>query len=229
MAPVKTTSKPKTAEQIIAEYNDVFKGDVGTLQGEQDLEVDSTVTPTVCPYRRVPFGYWHVVLDEKSSKLCTFDTPYGRYRWKRLPFGISVASEIFQKRLHEAMDRLDGLLTVHDDMVVYGEGETKEEAMADHDKNLKAFLQRCREQGVKLNKKKLKLRCTEIPYMAHLVTDKGLKPDPDKIQAVSNMPKPDDIKAVRRFCGFVNYLAKFLPHLAEVMEPLRQLTHKDVP
>ena len=171
-------------------------------------------------------GYWHVVLDEKSSKLCTFDTPYGRYRWKRLPFGICVASEIFQKRLHEAMDRLDGLLTVHDDMVVYGEGETKEEAMADHDKNLKAFLQRCREQGVKLNKKKLKLRCTEIPYMGHLVTDKGLKLDPDKIQAVSNMPKPDDIKAVRRLCGFVNYLAKFLPHLAEAMEPLRQLTHK---
>lgn len=52
-----------------------------------------------------------------------------------------MASEIFQKRLHEAMDRFDGLLTVHDDMVVYGEGKTKEEAMADHDKNLKAFLQ----------------------------------------------------------------------------------------
>ena len=311
---MKTTSTPKTAEQIMEEYNDVFEGDVGTLQGEQRLEVDSTVTPTVCPYRRVPFsvkptlkkelerltdlnvlipvdeptdwvsnlvvatkpsgdlrichdpqqlnkalkreqyplpviddvlpdlskakvfrkvdarnGYWHVVLDDDSSRLCTFDTPYRRYRWKRLPFGISVASEIFQKRLHEALDRLDGLLTVHDDMVVYGEGETKEEAIADHDKNLKAFLQRCRDKGVKLNKKKLMLQSTEIPYMGHLATDQSLKPDPEKIEAVTNMPKPDDIKAVRRFCGFVNYLAKFLPHLADAMEPLRQLTHKYVP
>ena len=84
-------------------------------------------------------GYWHVVPDDDSSRLSTFDTPYGRYRWKRLPLGISVASEIFQKRLHEALDRLDGLLMVHDDMVVYGEGETKEEAIADHDKSMKAF------------------------------------------------------------------------------------------
>ena len=65
--------------------------------------------------------------------------------------------------------------------------------------------------------------------MGHMVTDQGLKPDPERIEAVANMPKPDDIKAVRRFYGFVNYLAKFLPHLADAMEPLRQLTHEDFP
>ena len=67
-------------------------------------------------------SYWHVKLDDESSRLTTFDTPYGRYQWKRLPFGVSVASEIFQKRLNQALDRLDGLLTVHDDMVIYGVG-----------------------------------------------------------------------------------------------------------
>ena len=174
-------------------------------------------------------GYWHVKLDDKSSRLTTFDTPYGRYRWKRLPFGVSVASEIFQKRLNQALDRLDGLLTVHDDMVIYGVGETDEEATADHNNKLQQFLQRCREQGVKLNKKKLKLLCKEIPYMGHLVTADGLRPDPEKIEAVHNMPKPDNVKAVRRFCGFVNYLAKFLPRMAEVLGPIQQLTRKDVP
>ena len=99
-------------------------------------------------------GYWHVQLDDESSKLTTLDTPFGRYRWKRLPFGISVASEIFQKRLNQALDRLDGLLTIHDDMVVYGVGDTEEEAMADHNKNLEQFLQRCRQKGVKLNEVK---------------------------------------------------------------------------
>ena len=174
-------------------------------------------------------GYWHVQLDDESSKLTTFDTPYGRYRWKRLPFGVSVASEIFQKRLNQALDRLDGLLTVHDDMVIYGIGDTQEEAIADHNAKLLTFLQRCREKGIKLNKKKLKLLCKEIPYMGHLVTADGLKPDPEKIEAVRNMPKPNDVKAVRRFCGFVNYLAKFLPRLAEVLEPIQQLTRKEVP
>ena len=75
-------------------------------------------------------------LDDESSKLTTFDTPFGRFRWKRLPFGISVASEIFQKRLNQVLDRLDGLVTIHDDMVIYGVGDTEEEAMADHNKNL---------------------------------------------------------------------------------------------
>ena len=79
-------------------------------------------------------------LDDESSKLTTFDTPYGRYRWKRLPFGVSVASEIFQKRLNQALDRLGGLLTVHDDMVIYGVGNTEEEATADHNTKLQQFL-----------------------------------------------------------------------------------------
>ena len=174
-------------------------------------------------------GYWHMQKDDQLSKLTTFDTPYRRYRWKRLPFGVSVASEIFQKRLNQALDRLDGLLTVHDDVVIYGVGETEEEATADHNAKLKQFLQQCKERGVKLNKKKLKQLCKEISYMGHLVTADGLKPDPGKIDAVCNMPKPKDVKAVWQFWGFVNYLAKFLPRLSETLEPIQQLTCKEVP
>ena len=113
-------------------------------------------------------------------------------------------------------------------MVIYEVGGGEEEATAEHNAKLKQFLQRCRERGVKLNKKKLKLLCNEIPYMGHLVTADGLKPDPGKIDAVCNMPKPKDVKAVRRFCSFVNYLAKFLPRLSEVLEPIQQLTRKEV-
>ena len=70
----------------------------------------------------------------------------------------------------------------------------------------------------------LKLKCTEFPYLGHLVTKEGLKPDPDKIKAVQEMPRLDNIKAVRRFCGFINHLAKFMPKLSEVMESIRNLT-----
>ena len=136
----------------------------------------------------------------------------------------------FFKRLNQALDRLDGLLTIHDDMVIYGVGDTEEfeEAQADSNKNLKQFLKRCRQKGVELDKKKPKLMSKEIPYMGHLVTADGLKADPAKIEAMRNMPRPDNIQAVRRFCGFVNYLAKFLPRLARVLEPIQQLTRKEV-
>ena len=165
-------------------------------------------------------GYWHVVLDEESATLTTFNTPIWYYYWRRLPIGVSVLSENFQKQIHQAFDGLSGLHDVHDvhDMVIYGVGDTGEQADADHDRNLERFLQRCRQKGIKLNELKLKLKCTEFPYPGHLCTKEGLKPDPDKINAVQEMPRPDNIKAVRGFSGFVNYLAKFMLKLSEVME-----------
>ena len=138
-----------------------------------------------------------------------------------------IALEIFQKRIHPALERLEGMLTIHDDMVKYGVGDTIEEATIDHNSKLMNFLTTCRENGVKLNRRKLELCCTEIPLMGHLITSDGLKADSDKIDAIVNMPKPTDVKDVQRLRGFINYLAKFMPRLSNVMEPLRQLTHKE--
>jgi hypothetical protein len=94
-------------------------------------------------------GYWHCVLDEESSLLATFATPFGRYRWKRLPFGLSASSEIFQKRVNQALEGLNGILNITDDILVYGVGDTDKEAQQDHDRNLEALLQRCRDSATK--------------------------------------------------------------------------------
>ena len=167
-------------------------------------------------------AYWHVHLDEESSLLTTFQTPFGRYRWRRLPFGTSVSSELFQKRLDQALESLDGVIGVTDDVIVHGED------MEQHDKNLKALLDRCRKVGIRLNKEKADLRKSEITFLGHKITKDGLMIDPEKLEAVKEMPKPQDVEGVRRLCGFVNYLAKFLPKLSEVLEPIRQLTRDDV-
>ena len=81
-------------------------------------------------------GYWHVSLDEGSSLLTTFSTPYGRYRWLRMPIGCNVSSEIFQKKLQQAMEGLEGVHCVADDIMLYGVGCTDDEAIADHDTKL---------------------------------------------------------------------------------------------
>ena len=122
-------------------------------------------------------GYWHCVLDDESSLLTTFAAPFGRYRWKRLPFGLSTSSEIFQKRVSQAIEGLEGILNITDDIFVYGVGDTEDdEARRDDDSKLEALLLRCRERGIALNKNKLKLRITEVPFMGHLFTKQGLKP-----------------------------------------------------
>ena len=83
-------------------------------------------------------GYWHCVLDDASSLLTTFATPYGEYKWRRLPFGLSVSSEIFQKRVNQAFEGLEGILNMTHDILVYGVGGNEKEACIDHDRKLEA-------------------------------------------------------------------------------------------
>lgn len=173
-------------------------------------------------------GFWHVELEEDSSFLTTFNTPFGRYRWRRMPFGISSAPEIFQRRIHELIEGLQGVEVVADDFVVVGFGKTVPEATRDHDRNLEAFLRRCAVKGVKLNSDKIKLRQSEVPFIGHVATSEGLRADPNKVKAVNEMPRPTDVAGVQRLLGMSQYLAKFLPHLSDLTKPLRELTHKEV-
>ena len=173
-------------------------------------------------------GFWHVVLEEESSYLTTFNTPFGRFRWKCMPFGISSAPEVFQRLIHQLIEGLKGVEVVADDFVVIGCGDTLEEAIDDHDRNLDAFLSRCADKGIKLNNTKVKLRKSEVPFIGHVATAQGLRADPAKIRAISEMPRPTDVTGVQRFLGMAQYLAKFLPNLSDITKPLQELTHKDV-
>ncbi len=91
-------------------------------------------------------GYWQIKLDEPSSKLVTFQTPFGRYKFNRLAFGVKSASEVFQKKISEIIEGLDGCRNNQDDIIVWG--SSKEE----HDERLKAVLDRIRAANLKLNK-----------------------------------------------------------------------------
>ena len=101
---------------------------------------------------------------------------------------------------------LSGVLTIHDDILLCEEGDTYEEASRDHDAKLHKVIMCCREQKVKLNKDKMKLCLDQVPYIGQLPTSQGLKPDPEKVKAIVEMPKPSEVAGVRRFIGFVNYL-----------------------
>ena len=90
-------------------------------------------------------AYWHVRLHEPSSKLTTMITPFGRYMWKRLPFGLKVSSEIFQRKIDEALGNLKGVFNIVDDIIVVGCGPTDAEAVDDNKINLSATLERCSE------------------------------------------------------------------------------------
>ncbi|XP_020903454.1 uncharacterized protein K02A2.6 [Exaiptasia diaphana] len=88
-------------------------------------------------------GYWNVVLDEESSYLTTFNSPYGRYRFKRMPFGLKMFQDIFQTRIDQTFEGCNGVIGIADDIVVYGDSE------AAHDSNMHAMIERCKKNWLK--------------------------------------------------------------------------------
>ena len=144
-----------------------------------------------------------------------------------MPFGVSPAPEEFQRRLDQALAGLNGCKAIADDILVFGCGATDDEAVRDHDKKLIALLQRCRDEGVKLNSGKLQLRLKQVAYMGHMLSADGLQPDPEKVKAIREMPTPTDKQSIQRLLGMTNYVQKFAPRLSEITTPLRELTKSD--
>lgn len=162
-------------------------------------------------------GYWAIKLSEESSKLTTFNTVVGRYRFLCLPFGLISAQDEFQRKIDETYEGLDGVAAIVDDILVFG--KTKEE----HDANLRAVLTRTREKGIRLNPDKSMICVPEVSYFGHKLTREGIKPDPEKISAIRDMSPPKNKSELETILGMVNYLSRFAPNLSEINAPIRLL------
>ena len=163
-------------------------------------------------------GYWHVPLDKESSLLTTFNTPFGRYRFTRMPFGLNVSQDIFQKELDSSLEGLPGVTGIADDNFVYGRTEKE------HDENVAKLMERARDKGVKFNKDKVQLKCKEVSFFGHTWTPGGVKPDSKKVSAILDMQPPRNVKDLQSFLGLVNYLTRYSGRLATITAPLSELT-----
>ena len=168
-------------------------------------------------------GFLQIKLDTPSSDLTTFWSPFGKYKWLRMPFGLTASPEEFQRRLTEAMAGLQGVMIVADDILIYGKGETTEDATQDHNKNLQRLLERAESINLKLNKEKCRFLLKELNYIGHRISKDGIKKDPMKTKAIDEMATPKDSDAVRRFLGHITYLSRFIPNCSAETEPLRRL------
>ena len=106
--------------------------------------------------------------------------------------------------------------------MIYGQNQE------DHNINLIGLLKRCSDRKIKLNKEKSVFNTDQLSFIGHTITSEGLKPEERKVEAITKMKEPENVDAVLRLQGMVNYLARFLPKLSDVMEPIRRLTHLDV-
>lgn len=167
-------------------------------------------------------GYWHVELDAESSLLCTFNTPFGRYKFNRLPFGINVSQDVFQRRLDGIYEGIDNVCGIADDIIVCGDSPQE------HDAAMIKMLNASRKGNVSLNSEKLQFKQHEVNFYGNKITNKGIQPSEDKLQAIKNLKAPENAKELLTVLGIVNYLNRFSTKLAELTAPLRELNKKGV-
>ena len=166
-------------------------------------------------------GFYQIPLESESSKLTTFITPFGRYRYKRLPFGISSAPEIFQRTMEHILEGEKQVVCFYDDVLVFGDDEES------HEKALQSCIKKTVDAGLKLNKEKCEFGVTEIEFLGHIISGDGIKADPRKVKAITEMPEPTNVTELRRMLGMINFLGRFLPNLSEVLKPVTELLEKE--
>jgi len=162
-------------------------------------------------------GFWQIKITKQSALLTTFITPFSRFCFNRLPFGIIFTPKHFQRRMSQILEGVEGVVCMMDDVSIYG--CTQKE----HDSCLIAVHDKIQASGATLNDQKCQFSETGITFLGHILDSTGIHPDPDKIQAIVDMKTPQDIGEVRRFLGMVHQMAKFSPQLAGKAKPLREL------
>lgn len=167
-------------------------------------------------------GYHQIPLDEESRKYTAFSTKRGMFEYNVLPFGLSIAPSSFSRMMALAFSGLtpERCFSYMDDLIIIGFSEEN------HLNNIRSVFEICRKYNLKLNPAKCEFFRTEISFLGHICTDKGLKADPKKLLAVEKYPKPTDKDSVKRFVAFANYYRRFVPNFAELAKPLTNLTKK---
>lgn len=140
-------------------------------------------------------GFYQVPLAKDSGDVTTFNTSSGSYRWKVLPFGLSVSPKSFQRMMNIAFSGLtpEKAFLYIDDIIVVGRSEKH------HLQNLKEVFEVMRKYDLKINPEKCKFFKREVTFLGHKCTENGILPDDAKFIAVKRYPVPSTKEEVKRF------------------------------
>ena len=138
-------------------------------------------------------GYWSVTLDDESSTLTTFNTPFGRFRFKRMTFGLNLSQDIFQERMDIILETCPGTISIPDDIGVYGRGQKE------HDENLINLMRVAKKNGLVFNEEKCAISTNSLSFFGLTFDDKGVHPNKNRIKAIEAFKEPQNPTELREF------------------------------
>jgi transposase InsO family protein len=166
-------------------------------------------------------AYNQIVLDESS--ICTvINTHRGLFRYNRLVFGLASSPGIFQRIMCSVLGGIPNVEVFLDDVVIGGKD------VSEHLQALEVVFSRLRRNGLKLKSSKCVFLVNEIKYLGYVLSKDGVKTDPDKVEAITKIPRPGNVTELRSFLGLINFFAKFVGQMSGRLVPLYKLLKKDV-
>ena len=162
-------------------------------------------------------------LDEESSYLTTFNSPFGWYRLLRMPFGLKMSQDVFQSKIDQLMEGCVGTTGIADDMIVYI--ETEEETHRHH-RHLHGLMRRCAEKGLNLNPEKCNIKQQEIKFYGVICGNDGVKPNPKEVTALKQISAPRNRQELLSFLSLATHMSMFVQNLSGMSTTVRELTRK---
>ena len=165
--------------------------------------------------------YHHIALGKSSRAKTAFVTPFGKYEFLMVPFGLAQAPAYFQLLMNKVLKGLKFAMKHLDDIIIFSENELQ------HLEHLETVFSELREAGLKMKRSKCDFFKSEIHYLRHLISPEGISPLPNKLDCIKHMPALKDMKEIKQFMGLTGYYRKFVPRFADIFRPLTTLTKKD--
>ena len=166
--------------------------------------------------------YYHMVLSEKLRPKSAFVSSFGKWEFKRCPFGLAEAPTYFQRLINKVLLGLTFGFGYLDDILVYSPD------METHLEHLRSLFVKLREADLQLKEVKCNFLKKHIEYLGHIISGKGITLVPEKLESIQKMPPPKTPKEVKQFLGLIGYYCKFVLRFSDLAQPLNALTRKDV-
>lgn len=144
-------------------------------------------------------------------------TPFGLFEYLRMPFGLRNASATFQRFIDQVLKDLDFTFAFIDDILIASENEEQ------HLKHLEVLFSRLEQFNLVIKPSKCKFGQSEIEFLGHLVSSKGVSPLKERVEVIKSFPKPSSLRKLREFLGMINFYRRMVPNLAEILNPLNQM------
>lgn len=170
-------------------------------------------------------GFWQIPMNPKDAPKTAFSTHNSHYEFNRLPMGLKRAPALFQRLMNTVLMGLNNhqCFVYVDDIVIYGS------SLEDHNRKLINVFSRLREHNLKLQPAKCEFLQRSCEYLGHVISDKGVSPNPKRVECINKISQPKTVKDIKCFLGMTGYYRKFIPHYSTISKPLTLLLKKDTP